>query len=1109
MLVDRVNCSRWFALMIAAVALRLGFNCESVATQPLFEQVLPEESGLGFTNALPVEGDLNILVFDYYYNGGGVAIGDINNDGLPDIYLTANLEPNRLFLNRGGLRFEDISEAAGVNGLGKWATGVTLADVNADGWLDIYVCYSGPFPESDRRNELYINQKDLTFVDEAAAYGLDTPNYSTQALFFDLDRDNDLDLFLLNHSVQSYDTDDIPVLRNAEGINSGDKVFLNHGGRFHDVTAGSGIRSSPLGYGLGIAAGDLNNDGWTDVYVANDYAEPDYLYINNKLGGFIEQSHQSLKHMSNFGMGADIADYNNDGLADIVVGDMAPADNYRQKTNMASMNPELFQFHVDNGLHYQYMYNTLQLNRGDLRFSEVAQLAGVDSTDWSWAALFGDVDNDGWKDLLVTNGFRREHANKDFGYIMEKRTQATQDSDIEVKKQVMVELISEMGEGKLTNYMFRNNGDLTFEDKSMGWGLTEETFSNGAALADLDGDGDLDIVINNIDQPALLYKNTTVERGGPPSLVVRFEGPEGNPFGIGAKVTLRAGDDTQVQENFPTRGYLSSIPPSLQFGLGGESADALEVSWPDGRRQSIIVSGETRSVTFNYAESSLPRRSKSDDPSSPPLFADITAKAAIRHKHMENRHDDFADEILLPHKLSRLGPAIAVGDVNGDGLEDVFVGGAARQAAALILQSTSGAFAEPVREPWTLDAGSEDVGATLFDCDGDGDLDLYVASGGNEFPEGDERYADRLYLNDGLGNFTKATERLPGLRVSGAVVETCDFDVDGDLDLFVGGRLVPKRYPSPADSFLLENENGRFVDRTQNLAPGLKELGMVTSALWTDVTSDGQADLVVAGEWMPITVFEKNGQSFEKLDSLDLENEVGWWYSLAEIDVDNDGDTDLVGGNLGLNYKYRASQQEPFSVHANDFDESGSLDIVLSYYNDGAQFPLRGRQCSSQQMPIIADLYKTYHDFGLATLVDIYGPLGLGRSLEYHATNFAHCLIENQGDGRFEFRPLPSLAQLSTVNGILVDDFDEDGHADLVIGGNLYPVEVETIRADASFGLFLKGNGDGDFHPVDTNESGLAIDGDVKGLKRIQIKDASGILVSNNDDRLQLISVNK
>ena len=1083
----------------------LGFALPGYSASPLFQVLDSDETGIQFNNTLPIDGDLNILLFDYYYNGGGVAIGDLNGDGLPDIYLTANLEPNRLYLNEGNLHFRDITDSADVAGTGKWATGVTMADVNADGLLDIYVCYSGPFEAEERRNEIFINNGDLTFSERAADFGLDVADYSTQALFFDLDRDNDLDLFLLNHSVQSYDNQDIPMLRNAEGIHSGDKLFLNRNGTYHDITSLSGIRSSPLGYGLGVAAGDLNGDGWTDLYVANDYAEPDYLYINDQLGGFTEIGKTALKHMSNFGMGVDIADFNNDGLADIMVGDMAPADNYRQKTNMASMNPGLFQFHLDNRLHYQYMFNTLQLNRGDLRFSEVAQLAGVSNTDWSWAALFGDVDNDGCKDLLITNGFRREHSNKDYGYVMEKKTKATQDADIQVKKQVMIELIENMSEGKLSNYIFRNQGDLTFVDRSEEWGLGMETFSNGAAMADLDNDGDLDLVINNIDQPAMIFRNTLVDEGGPAALAISFQGPKGNPLGIGAKITVKSDGLVQVQENFPTRGYLSSVPAVLMFGTGGMVVDSVEVQWPDGNYQKVELDKPIRRLTLHYEEASFAKPSLSSG-NAGLLFEDATVSSGVNFKHIENRHNDFEDEVLLPHKLSRLGPALAVGDVNGDGLEDFFVGGAARQSGKLFLQQSAGGFRPASTYPWRVDAESEDIGAVFFDCDGDSDLDLYVASGGNEFSAGDPLLADRLYLNDGSGRFAKAEDRLPGILASGAVVEPFDFDDDGDLDLFVGGRLVSKRYPTPADSFLLVNEDGRFVDKTGQLAPGLRLLGLVTSALWTDVDGDGKTDLMVAGEWMPITVFKNQGQAFNRYHSNELNDNIGWWYSLAEVDFDGDGDQDYLAGNLGLNYKYKATLHEPFSVYANDFDNSGSLDIVLSYYNDGTEYPLRGRQCSSQQMPVIADQFKTYDAFGRASLTDIYQDMGLNRALTYHATNFAHCMIENLGGGKFDFRPLPGLVQISTVNGILIEDYNGDNHPDLVLAGNLYPVEVETIRADASYGLFLTGDGEGNFTPQEIKQSGLILDGDVKALRSIRLADGGmGVLAAVNDDVLRLI----
>ncbi len=1084
----------------------------------LFSLLSPEMTHLQFANLLPEINELNILTYQYFYNGGGVAIGDINNDNLPDIYFSGNLVPNRLYLNKGNFRFEDVTETAGVKGPLGWTTGVTMADVNHDGLLDIYVCRSGKVPERQRMNLLYINNGDLTFSEKAANFGLADPGYSTQAIFFDYDRDGDLDMYLLNHAIEIYTNVDVKSVKSRYDPFVGDKLFRNDGHHFTDVSGDAGIYTHPLGFGLGVSVGDLNNDGWPDIYVANDFIEHDYLYMNNGDGTFSDRLTEEINHTSLYSMGTDIADFNNDGWLDIISLDMAAEDNYRQKTNMSGMNTEKFYQAVKNGFHYQYMYNALQLNNGNDTFSEIGQLAGISKTDWSWSPLFADFDNDGYKDLFVTNGYRRDASNNDFITALKKRftelsrklqygslSEITKIKD----KGPLVSIVKEIPSVKIKNYAFQNNGDLTFSKKSEKWGLDQPGFSNGAAYADLDNDGDLDLIVNNIDAPAFVYRNNSREMNHNHYLKVKLRGPQLNPFGVGARVTIKSGSQLQTLECYLTRGYQSAVDGMLHFGLGlKDRIDSLTIRWPDGKKQILTDLSADQTLTLDDENAITTRR---ESPAKQPkLFEDITSASGVAYRHQENEYNDFEKETLLPHKTSRFGPGISVGDANGDGLEDFFVGAAKGFSGSLYLQTTHQTFRTTASQPWKMDRESEDIGAVFFDADNDGDSDLYIVSGGNEFVPDSPELQDRLYLNDGQANFTKSLNALPVMLTSGSCVVPGDFDKDGDTDLFVGGRLIPGKYPFPPRSYLLQNDGGKFADVTQKLAPDLLKPGLVTAAVWTDFNSDGQLDLIVVGEWMDVLLMRNEGGQFINNTSLaGLNQTTGWWFSITAEDVDRDGDMDVVAGNLGLNYKYKASVEEPFSVYCRDFDQNGTLDIVLGYYNGSEIYPLRGRQCSSEQMPFIKEKFPTYEKFALASLTDVYGMENLNTSLHYDALTFATTYFENLGNGKFKSIPLPNLAQLSSVNGILIDDFDNDGHSDLVIAGNLYESEVETPRNDAGMGLFLKGDDDGRFKAVGVYQGGFFAKGDVKAIRLIRLgkKEKRAVLVAKNDDYLQLIRV--
>lgn len=1092
----------------------------------LFDVLAPEETGIQFENRLTESLSMNGLMYEYYYNGGGVSVADFNNDGLQDIYFISNLYENILYLNQGDLKFKDVSVESGTANIIGFPTGVTTVDINCDGWMDIYISLSGRFNDPQKRkNKLLINQGVNkngipTFKEEGAKYNLDIDLCSTQAAFFDYDRDNDLDLFLINHYPDIYSIQDIEEFLHTESNFTGDRLYQNRDGKFFDVSKEAGIINNRLSYGLGVAISDLNNDGWPDVFVSNDFSGKDLLYINNKNGTFSESVDEALNHMSFASMGSDIADINNDGWSDIFTLDMMAEDNYGIKTSLGSMNPERFQNLVNLGLHYQYMYNTLQLNNGILDkkgipvFSDIAHIAGVSSTDWSWAPLLFDMDNDGNKDLFVANGIKGDFVNNDYLIYVNKRQSEIVEKGKMDKNEYLTSVMSQMPPRMKSNYFYKNTGNLTFEKMNELWVDEILTCSNGSAYADFDNDGDMDIIVNNSESKSFIYKNNAIENRLGNYLQFKLKGPEENPDGLGAKIIVHQAKQSQTQEQFLTRGFQSSISPIMHFGLGSDKiVPEVTVIWPDGKKQVITNVKPNQIMQFSYKNAD----EKQDySLASAQRFTDVTANYNLRHKHIENNFNDFEKESLLPHKMSVLGPALAVGDVNNDGLEDFYIGGSKGQSGDLFIQ-VNGGFKALENMPWSKDRNCEDINATFFDADNDGDLDLYVTSGSNEDEEGSENLQDRIYLNSGSNKFQKADDALPNMTFSASCVKSCDFDSDGDIDLFVGGRQSPGKYPTPVTSCLLRNisRNGKvkFENVTLELAPQLREIGMVTEAIWVDVTNDNIVDLILVGEWMTVKIFKNNGSNFEDItEQSGIGSEVGWWNSISTGDFDKDGDFDLVVGNLGLNYKYKATTEKPFEVFAKDFDNNGSFDIVLGYYNEGDKlFPLRGRDCSSNQMPFIKQKFPTYDAFGKATLNEVYGTENLGSALNYKATNFATCYFENKGDGNFSIKPLPNLAQISSVNGIISEDIDLDGNLDLLIAGNMYGSEVETTRNDAGLGLFLKGDGAGNFDPVSSLLSGLKITGDVKNIELIHLggNKTRGILSAKNNDFMQIIEISE
>ena len=1071
----------------------------------LFTMLPSSYTGVRFENRVTDTRDLNVFTYRNFYNGGGVALGDFTGDGLPEILLTSNEGENRLYLNERNYRFRDVTSEAGLERKrGKWATGVTIADVNGDGLLDIYICYAGKVDAAHRANELYLNKgkgKDgvPTFTEVAAQYGIADEGYSTQAVFFDYDRDGLLDLLVINNSprpVTSLGNQNTRQVRDKAG---GTRLYHNVAGHFVDVSEKAGIFGSEIGLGLGLVVSDVDRDGWPDIYISNDFFENDYLYINNRDGTFSEALERQLPYSSYFSMGLDIADVNNDGWPDIYTADMLPEDEYRLRTTSSFESWDAYQTNLRKGFHPQFMRNMLQLNNGNGSFSDIGQMAGVARTDWSWSALIADYDLDGQKDIYVTNGLARDVTSQD--YVAFLANNQTMTSATQGKRVDFLALVKAMTSTRLSNYAFRNNGDLTFANASADWGLNTPSTSSGAAYGDLNGSGALDLVVSNVNQEAFVYRNNARTLLKNSYLEVKLEGDGANRFGVGGKVTVRSGKDTLYQELEPTRGFQSSVDYVLNFGLGvHDTVDTLKVEWPDGRVSILEHVAANQRLVVRQSESMQPKPVTL--PNLTTVFADVTDTTSLSFVHRENDFVDFDRERLIPKLLSTEGPYMAVADVNADGLSDVFIGGAKDQPGDLMIQRPDGKFVSSNTALFEQDRVSEDLGAVFFDANGDGSPDLYVVSGGSEFSEMAPALQDRLYLNDGRGNFRKAVNNLPAEDISGSRVAAADFDGDGDIDLFVGGRVVPGQYGVNPPSMLLKNDGrGHFTNVIAKAAPDLERIGMVTDALWTDVNGDKRLDLVLVGEWMPITVFQNKGNGrLDRMSVRGLEKSNGWWNRIVAGDFTGDGRTDFVVGNLGLNARLHAAENEPVTMYVKDFDGNGFLEQIVCYYNNGRLYPLALRDDLTRSLPYLRARYVNYKDYARQSVTDIFSPNELADAVVKRSYTFATSLARNNGDGSFTLVPLPREAQLAPVYGILADDFDHDGKLDLLLAGNFDGFKPEIGRMSASYGLFLRGGENGRFTPLPASKSGFFVPGQARDIQRVRTRGGARYVVTRNND---------
>jgi hypothetical protein len=1098
-------------LSFIIISLTLIFSCQhKPATQ--FDVIPSSETGIKFNNTINENEYFNILTFEYFYNGGGVGIGDFNNDGLSDIFFSGNVVNNRLYLNKGDLQFTDISGEAGIQASDKWCTGVAVVDINLDGWLDIYVCTSVYNPDK-RGNILFINQGldesgIPVFKDSAEAYGIADAGFSIQGVFFDYDNDNDLDLYVLTNQVETISPNRHRVKINNGSSPSNDRLYRNNGdGTFTNTTQEAGIFYE--GYGLGISVQDFNQDGWKDLYITNDYMTNDVMLINNKDGSFTNQIKHYIKHQNHSAMGHDVADINNDGLVDIFALDMVPEDVQNMKSTMLPTKYNDYVMNTNFGYEHQYIRNVLQINNGsdyfgNHTFSEISLYSGVFATYWSWAPLFADFDNDGLKDLFISNGFPKDVTDMDFGAVRYQRSMAFEKE----------ELLETIPESRVPNFLYRNVDGISFEKKTKEWGLGDPSFSNGAVFSDLDNDGDLDIITNNINQEAYIYRNNQREFHPAEGNYLRIDlnGPSLNPLGIGSRITVWTEGERQYFEFSPYRGYISSVEPYIHIGLGDYTyVDSIEVVWPDNTKKVIGTTSANQIIHVNY-ENSIDKH-REDRPVKPRFFTEASDSFQLKFKHFDDVFIDFNIQLTIPHQFSQYGPSISVGDINGDSKMDFFLGGSLGSAGTFFIQQ-GGTFIQQYFDQ-DYQKNQEDLGTLLFDADQDGDLDLYIVSGSYEQALSERAYTDRLYENDGSGNFKKLEAALPEFLVSGSCVKASDYDQDGDLDLFIGGRLQPGKYPLPTSSFLLENisEEGQiqFRDATAEDCPDLTDLGLVLDALWTDFNNDHQADLVVVGEWMPITFFEnQNGKLVNITDQTGISQYTGLWKSLAGADFDNDGDIDYVAGNLGENSLYKASLAEPVIAYADDYDNNGMTDIIIGrYFTDinGKRdlYPVHSADDLLKQVPVFKDRFKTYADYGNTRLDDVFTETERSNSYKISATCLSTSYLENLGNGAFRLIRLPNKVQFAPVYGMVALDINEDNLTDIILVGNDYGNNPYWGRYDAFNGLVLLNEGDNEWKEMMYPESGFFVPGDGKSLAIFPIStEESLMLAAQNQDSLKV-----